>query len=110
LIPILVGWLPVPSQTRVFGTTVPRILAGWQEVTTNIRWQYPQCVITANRFIYSNSRRISAAQRRTDTVMDIPERKLDSIGIKANPKDFYDNRFLQELESSGFVKELYGAK
>jgi hypothetical protein len=23
----------------------------------------------------------------------------------ANPKDFYDNRFLQELESSGFVKE-----
>jgi ABC-type nitrate/sulfonate/bicarbonate transport system substrate-binding protein len=24
----------------------------------------------------------------------------------ANPKDFYDNHFLQELESSGFVKEL----
>jgi ABC-type nitrate/sulfonate/bicarbonate transport system substrate-binding protein len=28
----------------------------------------------------------------------------------ANPKDFYDNRFLQELEASGFVKELYAAK
>jgi ABC-type nitrate/sulfonate/bicarbonate transport system substrate-binding protein len=28
----------------------------------------------------------------------------------ANPKDFYDNRFLQQLESSGFVKELYAAK
>src|ERR1043165_6313713 len=28
----------------------------------------------------------------------------------ANPKDFYDNRFLQELDSSGFVKELYAAK
>jgi ABC-type nitrate/sulfonate/bicarbonate transport system substrate-binding protein len=28
----------------------------------------------------------------------------------ANPKDFYDNRFLQELESSGFVKELYSGK
>jgi ABC-type nitrate/sulfonate/bicarbonate transport system substrate-binding protein len=26
----------------------------------------------------------------------------------ANPKDFFDNRFLQELETSGFVKELYG--
>jgi ABC-type nitrate/sulfonate/bicarbonate transport system substrate-binding protein len=26
----------------------------------------------------------------------------------ANPKDFYDNRFLQELETSGFIKELYG--
>jgi len=28
----------------------------------------------------------------------------------ANPKDFYDNRFLQELESSGFVKDLYGSR
>jgi len=28
----------------------------------------------------------------------------------ANPKDFYDNRFLQELESSGFVNELYAGK
>jgi ABC-type nitrate/sulfonate/bicarbonate transport system substrate-binding protein len=28
----------------------------------------------------------------------------------ANPKDFYDNRFLQELERSGFVKELYGSR
>ena len=28
----------------------------------------------------------------------------------ANPKDFYDNRFLQELENSGFVKELYAAR
>jgi ABC-type nitrate/sulfonate/bicarbonate transport system substrate-binding protein len=28
----------------------------------------------------------------------------------ADPKMFYDNRFLQELEASGFVKELYGAK
>ena len=25
----------------------------------------------------------------------------------ANPRDFYDNRFFTELESSGFVKELY---
>jgi hypothetical protein len=28
----------------------------------------------------------------------------------ANPKDFYDNGFLQELESSGFVKESYAGK
>jgi len=28
----------------------------------------------------------------------------------ANPKDFYDNQFLQELESSGFVKELYRSR
>ncbi len=28
----------------------------------------------------------------------------------ADPKEFYNNRFLQELESSGFVKELYGGK
>jgi len=30
--------------------------------------------------------------------------------VAANPKDFYDNRFLQELESSGFVKELYSSR
>jgi len=28
----------------------------------------------------------------------------------ANPKDFYDNQFLQELESSGFVKDLYRSR
>ena len=28
----------------------------------------------------------------------------------ADPKEFYNNRFLQDLESSGFVKELYGTK
>ena len=28
----------------------------------------------------------------------------------ADPKMFFDNRFLQEFESSGFVKELYGNK
>jgi ABC-type nitrate/sulfonate/bicarbonate transport system substrate-binding protein len=28
----------------------------------------------------------------------------------ANPKDFYDNQFLQVLESSGFVKELYRSR
>src|ERR1043166_4036632 len=28
----------------------------------------------------------------------------------ANPKDFYDNHFLNELESSGFVKDLYAGR
>jgi hypothetical protein len=28
----------------------------------------------------------------------------------ADPKDFFDNRFVKELEDSGFVKELYGQK
>jgi len=28
----------------------------------------------------------------------------------ADPKDFFDNRFLKELEESGFIKELYGQK
>ncbi|MBI4524566.1 MAG: ABC transporter substrate-binding protein [Deltaproteobacteria bacterium] len=28
----------------------------------------------------------------------------------ADPKDFFDNRFLKDLESSGFVKELYGGR
>ena len=28
----------------------------------------------------------------------------------ADPKDFFDNRFLRELEQTGFVKELYSQK
>jgi ABC-type nitrate/sulfonate/bicarbonate transport system substrate-binding protein len=28
----------------------------------------------------------------------------------ADPKEFYDNRFLKELESTGFVKELYSGR
>ena len=28
----------------------------------------------------------------------------------ADPKEFFDNRFIKELEDSGFVKELYGQK
>jgi len=28
----------------------------------------------------------------------------------ADPKDFFDNRFLKELESTGFVKELYNMR
>jgi NitT/TauT family transport system substrate-binding protein len=28
----------------------------------------------------------------------------------ANPKDFFDNRFLREIEESGFVQELYGRR
>jgi ABC-type nitrate/sulfonate/bicarbonate transport system substrate-binding protein len=28
----------------------------------------------------------------------------------ADPKEFFDNRFIKELEDSGFVKELYGTK
>ena len=26
----------------------------------------------------------------------------------ADPKDFFDNRFIKELEDTGFVRELYG--
>jgi NitT/TauT family transport system substrate-binding protein len=29
---------------------------------------------------------------------------------KADPKDFIDNRFLKELEDSGFIKEVYGKR
>ncbi|MBI2999745.1 MAG: hypothetical protein HYY46_15045 [Deltaproteobacteria bacterium] len=29
---------------------------------------------------------------------------------QADPKDFFDNRFLRELEDSGFVKELYNVR
>jgi hypothetical protein len=28
----------------------------------------------------------------------------------SNPKDFFDNHFIKELEDTGFIKELYGQK
>jgi hypothetical protein len=28
----------------------------------------------------------------------------------ADPKDFFDNHFIKELEDTGFIKELYGQK
>ena len=44
------------------------------------------------------------AMRSALSVTDHPK------AASADPKMFYDNRFLQELETSGFVKELYGTK
>jgi hypothetical protein len=46
----------------------------------------------------------------------MPEEAIRSVlavsdhpkAAQADAKDFFDNRFLKELESSGFVKELYG--
>jgi len=28
----------------------------------------------------------------------------------ADPKEFFDNRFIKELEDTGFVRELYGSR
>lgn len=44
------------------------------------------------------------AMRSALSVTDHPK------AATADPKMFYDNRFLQELESGGFVKELYAGK
>jgi hypothetical protein len=46
---------------------------------------------------------IDEAIRSALSVTDHPR------AASANPKDFYDNRFLQELENLGFVKELCGS-
>ena len=44
------------------------------------------------------------AMRSALSVTDHPK------AASTDPKTLYDNRFLQELESSGFVRELYGSK
>jgi len=31
-------------------------------------------------------------------------------GASADPKDFFDNHFIKELEDTGFIKELDGQK
>ena len=48
----------------------------------------------------------------------MPEEAIRSVlsvsdhpkAAQADPKDFFDNRFLKELESAGFVKELYSGR
>jgi hypothetical protein len=35
------------------------------------------------------------------------ERCRSSQSSSADPKEFFDNRFIKELEDSGFIKELY---
>lgn len=44
------------------------------------------------------------AMRSALSVTDHPK------AASADPKMFYDNRFLHEMENSGFVKELYGGR
>ena len=44
------------------------------------------------------------AMRSALSVTDHPK------AATADPKMFYDNRFLHELENSGFVKELYSGR
>jgi hypothetical protein len=34
--------------------------------------------------------------------------KVLELKVGANPRDFFDNRFLNELEDMGFEKDLYG--
>ena len=48
----------------------------------------------------------------------MPEEAIRSVlsvsdhpkAAQADPKDFFDSRFLKELENTGFVKELYGGR
>jgi AcrR family transcriptional regulator len=48
----------------------------------------------------------------------LPEKAIRSVltvsdhprASSANPKDFFDNRILKELEDTGFVKELYSQR
>ena len=50
-----------------------------------------------------------------DLAVTLPEEAIRTVlslsdnpkAASANPKDFYDNSLLKELEDSGFVKELY---
>jgi hypothetical protein len=47
---------------------------------------------------------IDDAIRAALSVTDHPK------AASASPRVFYDNRFLQELENSGFVKDVYAGK
>ena len=46
-------------------------------------------------------------KRSTNPILTVPDHPKAS---SANPKDFFDNRILKELEDTGFVKELYSRR
>jgi hypothetical protein len=57
----------------------------------------------------------SASVTRSPSGAQLPLRAVLSVAdhpkaASANAKDFFDNRFIKELEDTGFIKELYGQK
>jgi ABC-type nitrate/sulfonate/bicarbonate transport system substrate-binding protein len=74
------------------------------------------------RFLTKDSEMIDDSYRRLEAlflkVPYMPEEAIRSVltvsdhpkASSANPKDFFDNRILKELEDTGFVKELYSRR
>ena len=65
---------------------------------------------------------VDGAYRRLEAlflkVPYMPEKAIRSVltvsdhprASSANPKDFFDNRILKELDDTGFIKELYSQR
>ena len=64
--------------------------------TTLFEEFFPKCLILPN-FTEDNIRAVLS-------VADHPK------AASADPKEFFDNRFIKELEDTGFIKELYEQK
>ena len=74
------------------------------------------------RFLTKDPEMIDDAYRRLEAlflkVPYMPEEAIRSVlsvsdhprASSANPKDFFDNRIMKELEDTGFVKELYSRR
>jgi ABC-type nitrate/sulfonate/bicarbonate transport system substrate-binding protein len=74
------------------------------------------------RFLTKDPEMIDDSYRRLEAlflkVPYMPEEAIRSVltvsdhpkASSANPKDFFDNRILKELEDTGFVKELYSRR
>src|SRR5215467_2829154 len=74
------------------------------------------------RFLTKDSEMIDDSYRRLEALFlklpYMPEEAIRSVltvsdhpkASSANPKDFFDNRILKELEDTGFVKELYSRR
>ena len=76
----------------------------------------PDTVVNPKAIDHGRSDFYSTGARSRDEL--VYQRKILDLAIgtdhpkaaTADPKEFFDNRFLKELEDSGFVQELYGKR
>ena len=57
----------------------------------------------------------ASAKQKLSAALEVTMKARPSVSdhpkaAKADPKDFFDNRFLKGLEETGFIQELYGRR